>query len=52
MTVKPLLNSDATEMFVDRKIIAKYGFRLWKLEKLVIVRNINETNNSIGTIIY
>jgi len=50
MTVKVLLDSGATGMFMDRKIVAKHKFRLQKLERLVTVRNVNGTNNSIGAI--
>ena len=28
ITVKALLDSSTTEMFIDRKIVAEYGFRL------------------------
>ena len=31
---------------MDRKIAAKYRFRLQKLERPVMVRNIDRTNNS------
>jgi len=37
-------------MFINRKIVAKHEFRLQKLERLVVVRNIDGTNNSMGTI--
>jgi len=37
-------------MFMDRKIVARHGFKLQKLERLVQVRNIDSTNNSIGAI--
>jgi len=47
-----LLDSGTTEMFMDRKMAARHGFRLQKLERPVVVRNINRTNNSTGTIIY
>ena len=52
ITVKVLLDSGATEMFMDRKIAAKYRFRLQKLERLVVVRNIDGINNSTEAIIY
>ena len=52
ITVKALLNSGATEMFINRKIVAKYSFKLQKLKKLVVIRNVNRTNNSIGIITY
>ena len=52
VTVKALLDSGTTEMFMDRKIAARHGFRLQKLERLVQVRNIDGTNNSAGAIIH
>ena len=50
VTVKALLNNSATGMFMNRKIAAKHGFRLQKLNRLVTVRNVDGTNNSAGTI--
>ena len=50
ITVKVLLDSGATEMFMDWKIAAKYGFRLQKLERPIMVRNVDGTNNSAGAI--
>ena len=44
--VKALLDSGATGMFMDKKMAAKHGFRLQKLERPVAVRNIDGTNNS------
>ena len=35
---------------MDRKMTAKYGFRLQKLERLVVMRNVDGTNNSVGVI--
>ena len=52
ITVKVLLDSGATRMFMDRKMVAKYRFKLQKLERLVVMRNVNSTNNSTGAIIY
>jgi len=52
ITVKALLDSSATGMFIDKKIAAKHGFRLQKLERPVAVRNVDGTNNSGGTIIH
>ena len=46
MTVKALLDSGATGMFMDKKIIEKYSFRLQKLERPLIVKNVNGTENS------
>ena len=37
---------------MDKKITAKHGFKLHKLNRPVIVRNINEMNNSIRVIAY
>ena len=52
ITVKALLDSGMTRMFMDKKIAAKHGFRLQKLERPVAVKNIDGTNNSRGAIIY
>jgi len=52
ITVKVLLDSSAIGMFMDQKMAAKYGFRLQKLKRLIMVRNVNRANNSAGTIIY
>jgi len=46
MIVKMLLDSSITGMFMDRKIAARNGFKLQKLERPVVVRNMNGTNNS------
>jgi len=48
--VKALLDSGITGMFMDKKMAAKHGFRLQKLERPVAVRNIDGTNNSKGAI--
>ena len=37
---------------MDKKITAKHGFKLRKLNRPVIVRNINEMNNSVRVITY
>ena len=50
VTVKVLLDSSATGMFMDKKIVARHGFRLQKLERPVTVRNVDGTNNSGGAI--
>ena len=52
ITVKVLLDSSTMEMFMDWKMAAKYGFRLQKFEKLIMVRNVDRTNNSAGAITY
>jgi len=50
ITIKTLLDSSATEMFMDKKIAARHGFKLQKLERPIMVRNIDGTNNSRGAI--
>jgi len=50
--VKALLNSGATEIFMDWKIAVRHEFRLQKLEKPIVVRNVDRTNNSAGAIIH
>jgi len=52
ITVKALLDSGATRMFMDKRIIARHRFKLQKLERLIIVRNVDETNNSREAITY
>jgi len=52
VTIKALLDSGTTGMFIDKKTAAKYGFKLQKLERPVTVRNVDETNNSGGAITY
>ena len=52
MTVKALLDNSTTEMFIDKKMIAKHKFKLEKLDRPVTVKNIDRTNNSRGAIIY
>ena len=50
ITVKALLDSGATGMFMDWRMAAKHGFRLQKLKRPIMVRNVNGTNNSGGAI--
>ena len=50
--VKVLLNSGITEMFMDKRIALKHGFRLQKLERPIAVRKIDRTNNSREAIMY
>jgi len=50
VTVKALLDNRATGMFVDRKFAEKHGFKLDKLEKPLIVMNVDGSNNSRGRI--
>jgi len=50
VAVKVLLDSGITGMFIDKRTAAKHGFRLQKLEKPIIVRNVDGINNSGGAI--
>ena len=52
VTVKVLLDSRATGMFVDKKFAEEHRFKLDKLEKPVIVTNVDGTHNSGGDITY
>ena len=52
ITVKALLDSGATGMFMDKKIAARHGFRLQKLERPVTIRNVDGMNNSGEAIIH
>jgi len=53
ITVKVLLDSGTTRMFMNKKkIAAKYRFRLQKLERLVVVRNVDSINNSARAIMH
>ena len=40
------------EMFMNRKMTTKNEFKLQKLERPMVVRNIDSTNNSGGAITY
>jgi len=46
VTVKVLLDSRAMKIFIDKKTKKKYGFRLQKLESLLVVRNVDRIGNS------
>ena len=50
ITVKALLDSSTTGMFIDRKITARHSFKLQRLERPVVVKNVDGTNNSTGAI--
>jgi len=52
VTVKALLDSGATGMFIDKRMAARHGFKLQKLERPIMVRNMDGTNNSKGAITY
>ena len=50
VTVKALLDSGATGLFMDKKFIEKNVFKMEKLERLVKVMNVDGTHNSGGDI--
>ena len=50
--VKVLLDNGITEVFMNRKIATKYGFRLQKLNRPMKVKNVDSINNSTRTIIH
>jgi len=45
-TVKVLLDSGATRMFMSKSLAQKRGYRLIKLDRPLQVRNVNGTGNS------
>jgi len=50
VTVKVLLDSGITGIFIDWKMVAKHRFRLQKLKRPIVVRNVNRTHISAGAI--
>jgi len=52
VAVKVLLDSGATGMFMDKRTAAKHGFMLKELEKPIMVRNVDRTDNSREAITY
>jgi len=46
VTIKALLDSGATGMFIDKQMAARHGFKLQKLERPIAVKNVDRTNNS------
>jgi len=50
--IKALLDSSATGMFMDRQTAARHGFKLQKLERPLMVKNVDGTVNSGGAITY
>ena len=49
-TVKALLDSEATGMFMSKSLAQKGGYRLIKLDQPLQVRNVDGTGNSGGAI--
>jgi len=50
--VKALLDSGATGLFMSKKYTEIGGFKLIKLKKPILVRNVDSTGNSRGAILY
>jgi len=50
ISVKVLLDSGATRLFMSKKCAERGGFKLIKLGKPIIVRNMDSTGNSGGSI--
>jgi len=50
--VKVLLDSRATGLFMSKKCMEREGFKLIKLEKPILVRNVDSTGNSGGAILH
>jgi len=48
--IKALLDSDTTGMFMDRQAAARHGFKPQKLERPLMVKNVDGTVNSRGAI--
>jgi len=52
ITVKVLLDSGATGMFINREMAKRHDFKMTKLERLLKVKNMNGTENGGGSIIH
>jgi len=50
ITIKALLDSGAIGMFMDKRMATRHGFKLQKLDRPIMVRNVDGTNNSGGAI--
>ena len=50
VVIKALLDNGAMEMFMDRQTAARHGFMLRKLERPLMVKNVDGTVNSGGAI--
>jgi len=48
--IKTLLDSGTTGIFMDRQMVARHGFKLQKLERPLMVKNVDRTVNSGGAI--
>jgi len=52
MSVRALLGSETTGLFINRRLAEKQGFKLEKLDKPIKVRNIDGSDNREGLIIH
>ena len=52
ISVKAMLDSRATELFVDKKFIEKWEFKKEKLARPIQIRNVDRVNNSGGMVMY
>jgi len=52
ISVKALLDSGATGLFMSKKCTERGGFKLMKLEKPIVVKNVDGTGNSGGAILH
>jgi len=52
ITIKALLDSGATGMFMDRRMAERHSFKMRKLERPLKVKNVDGTENSGENIIY
>jgi len=50
--IKALLDSGATGMFMDKQTAARHRFKLQKLERPLMVKNVDGTVNSGGAIMH
>jgi len=52
VTVKALLDSGTTGMFMNREMAKRHGFKMTKLERPLKVKNVDGMENSRGSIMY
>jgi len=52
VSVRALLDSGATGLFMNKKLAERQGFKLEKLNKPIKVRNVDGSNNKGGPITY
>ena len=52
ITVKVLLDSGTTGIFMDREMAKRHGFKMTKLERPLKVKNVDRTENSRGNIMH